>query len=256
MNEQIKVQEVLRQKFLELKQKNPAFSVRSFAKILNMQPSATNEIMKGERKVSIKMAKKIAEKLMLDPQQTADLLESFTTKKSNQVDIIQSRDVLRRNAHNFEFVTNWLYQSIIIILQTRKEISTDVLVKVFGVSEVNIKRVIGRLVEMGLISINENQTIISNGTMVDENIFNNQVAIKNMHLNDLELIKDKIQSGINDQMILESQTLLFNNSSIIKANEILKKAFEDLKSLESPARDEQVFRISTYLYPLSSPIIP
>lgn len=252
MKEQLKVQEILRQKFLEFKQINPSFSVRAFAKILNMQPSATNEIMKGERKVSVKLAKKIAEKLLLGPQESAELLDQFNRKSDHKEDQINQTELLQRHADNFEFISNWIHQAILLAIKYNQGMSIARLENIFGISKDSLKKVIGRLEKMGLITTNDSQTFYLSENLIDQNIYLNQIALKNLHLKDLELIKDKIQFAENKQTIFENQIFLMNESNLTRAREIIQKTHLELKNLEDNMGSGHIFKISTYVYPLSN----
>lgn len=69
MNPQSEIQIILRQRFSEIKSRNPRFSVRAFARQLGLQASATNEIMKGQRNISQAFAEKILDRLNLNTEE-------------------------------------------------------------------------------------------------------------------------------------------------------------------------------------------
>ena len=69
MEEQSKLQYILRQKLAFAQSKNPNYFIRAFSKKLNISPSTLSLVMLGKRKISTKLTKKISENLMLEPQE-------------------------------------------------------------------------------------------------------------------------------------------------------------------------------------------
>ncbi len=128
MNEQIAVQSLLRRKLIEFQAKNPSYSVRAFARRLGMQPAATNEIIKGERRVSRKIAEKIILRLQLDPTERASLLKHFPVKsppKSGDLGKAMTLDYLKLTADQFELISDWVHFAILNLIKTPKSINAS-----------------------------------------------------------------------------------------------------------------------------------
>ncbi|MBI2609109.1 MAG: helix-turn-helix domain-containing protein [Deltaproteobacteria bacterium] len=89
MYEQIAVQKTLHEKFLEIKMKNPHYSLRAFSNKLGLSSSSVSEILNGKRRISIKMAKRIIQKLELSPRERSNLLELFPKKSKEDVEEIK-----------------------------------------------------------------------------------------------------------------------------------------------------------------------
>ena len=75
--EQEALQRVLKEAYLKQKLKNSSYSLRAFSRKLKMQPSAVSEIMKGQRRVSIKLATRIVGHLNLHPKDARRVLSLF-----------------------------------------------------------------------------------------------------------------------------------------------------------------------------------
>lgn len=86
MSEQIAVQTKIRSEFQILQSKNPAFSMRAFAKKLHVSPSALCEIMGGKRNISKKMALRILDRMQLQPDEVEMLLSQFDAAKKETVE--------------------------------------------------------------------------------------------------------------------------------------------------------------------------
>lgn len=60
-------QQLLNEEYQKRKQRNENFSLRSFAKWLDISPAQLSQMMSGKRTISLKSAKKLSQKLGLSP---------------------------------------------------------------------------------------------------------------------------------------------------------------------------------------------
>lgn len=68
---------ILTDKYLLIKQRNNRYSLRSFAKKLEISSGALSRIIAGKRNVSFEMAKSFSEKLSLSEEEQAVFMRSF-----------------------------------------------------------------------------------------------------------------------------------------------------------------------------------
>ena len=70
---------------------NSRYSLRSFAKYLEIPPGRLSEIFSGKRKLTIAVGEKISHKLSLSPLQTANFLKAIA-EKNIKLDDVKSYD--------------------------------------------------------------------------------------------------------------------------------------------------------------------
>ena len=256
MNEQIKIQQLLQRKFLELKTKNPSFSLRALAAKLEMQPSATNEILKGQRRVSRKIAEKIADKLMLDPSERTDLLQDFPLVLKRNTQDRKSRDkdleVLKLNSDQFELISDWIHFAILSLIRTKafkSEISW--MANRLGVTELEIRKSILRLQSLNLVHIDEKGLMTRTPQPIRTTDDVKDLSLQRMHMNDMEMAKKKIQDVRVDQRDFTNYTFPANPKSLARAKEIIRKAQDDLEDLMNDEEANDVYRVCMYLFPLT-----
>lgn len=256
MNEQVRVQQLLMRKFLEMKSKNPQFSVRALAQRLEMQPGATNEILKGQRRVSRKIAEKIADKLSLDPSERTDLLKDFplTLKRNTQGRKARSQDleVLKLNADQFELIAEWIHFAILSLIRV-KDFKSDVgwIANRLGVTDVEARKAILRLQHLNLIHIGENGVITRTPQPIRTTDDIKDLSLQRMHMNDMEMAREKIQSVRVDQRDFTNYTFPANPKTLKRAKEIIRKAQDDLEELMNDDEAKDVYRVCMYLFPLT-----
>jgi plasmid maintenance system antidote protein VapI len=67
INGQVNFKDLLKQELHQRMTKNPMYSIRSFAKALRIHPGTLSSYLNGKRKITIKSAAYLAERLNLDP---------------------------------------------------------------------------------------------------------------------------------------------------------------------------------------------
>lgn len=77
---QVVFQKKLNDAFETSKEKNPFFSLRAFARKIELSPSAVSEIISGKRKVTRKVVVKVLKNLNLSEKEANEILTLFPEK--------------------------------------------------------------------------------------------------------------------------------------------------------------------------------
>lgn len=98
MKEQLEIQNLLRSHLSEIKNQNPGFSLRAYARKLELSPSALSEILNGKRRISGKMAAKIIGRMNLPNELTSPVLSLFESKVKHLHFIEETEKIRLTNA--------------------------------------------------------------------------------------------------------------------------------------------------------------
>lgn len=243
-------------KYLELKGKNPQFSVRALAQKLAMQPAATNEILKGQRRVSRKIVEKIADKLQLDPSERTDLLKDFPLKLKRNTERNKQRtaelEVLKLNADQFHLISDWLHFALLSLIKV-KDFQSDLswIAERFSVSTSDVRKALLKLQHLGLVTVDDRGVITRTPHPIRTTDDVRDLSLQQMHINDMELAKVKIQELRVDQRDFTNYTFPANPVKLAAAKEIIRKAQDDLEALMDDGDAQEVFRVCMYLFPLT-----
>lgn len=257
MNEQVKIQQLLQRKFLDLKTKNPSFSLRALAAKLEMQPAATNEILKGQRRVSRKIAEKIADKLMLDPSERTDLLKDFPLVLKRNTKDQKNRDkdleVLKLNADQFELISDWIHFAILSLIRL-KDFKSEIswMANRLGVTELDVRKSIIKLQSLNLIHIDEKGFMTRTPHPIRTTDDIKDLSLQRMHMNDMDMAKKKVQEIRVDQRDFTNYTFPANPKTLARAKEVIRKAQDDLEDLMNDEDAAEVYRVCMYLFPLTN----
>jgi hypothetical protein len=81
VQEQLAIQRLLHRKLEQARLRNPAYSVRALAMKVGLGSPALSEILNGKRRVSLKLALRIGERLCLSPPEVREIAELFPAKR-------------------------------------------------------------------------------------------------------------------------------------------------------------------------------
>lgn len=259
MKEQIKIQQLLNQKLLEIRGKNPSFSIRAFAKKLNLHPSATNEILKGQRKVSRKMAEKIADALLLDPTEKSVLLQNFPEKmnreskhKNRKVNTEETSAFIKLSADQFALISEGIHFALLSLIKTEGfQSELEWMAERLGETKSSIQKALQRLMSLHLIKLDKYGNIVRTCAPITTSDDTLNLSLQKSHIEDMEIAKEKLLSVDVKKRDFTSLTLPVEPELLPKAKEILRNAQLQLEELMEGGKQQEVYKLSMYLYPLT-----
>lgn len=250
MKEQLALQNILRDRYASMQARNPAFSVRSFAKKLNISAGTLSLVLLGKRKVSKKLAKKISEHLHLDPHERSELIGQFQTAKNH--DSIGA-NYLQLSADQFQMVSDWHYFALLNLITT-KGFRNDVawIAVRLGLSKAKIVDAIDRLKRLELIEENKKGVLKRTEARYRTTDDVVSIALRKSHHQTMDLAHDAL-----DQVPLELRdftwvTLPFDLKKIGQAKELIRKFQDDFRALlDEDASPDEVYRLAMQFFPLT-----
>ncbi|MEX1099793.1 MAG: TIGR02147 family protein, partial [Bacteriovoracaceae bacterium] len=154
MEAQLYLQKTIREKLDELQSKNNQFSLRAFARLLEVSPASLSEFLNGKRNLSPKMLKKLAEKLCLGPEDLNVLNEKIVREKKglNHKSNGSKKNVQLQN-DQYYLVADWHYYAILCLAET-PEFKEDCewISKRLKTSAPKVKEAMERLIRLGFLT--------------------------------------------------------------------------------------------------------
>lgn len=253
MIEQHQLQKKLFQSFQEMKLNNPRYSLRAFSGRLGLGAGAVSQIMNGKRKVSLKMAEKICDRLLLDPQDRSELLSLFEKRSLLDHGAIPKKKYQKLTQDQFLAISQWHHFAILSLLKTKgAKNSAAWFADRIGIAPKDASDAIKRLISLKIIER------ASDGTLKRINPFlrtNDDIADLSLRAHHMQTIRlaEKALSEL-DVKIRDFTTITFPVSlrSIKKAKEMIR-TFQDQLSekLEYDGEDAEVYRLSMEFFPLT-----
>ncbi len=226
------------------------------AKKLDMQPSAVSEILRGKRRVSAKIATRIAERLHLDPTERMNLLKDFPQtlkRKSAYKEGAQAElNQVKLNAKQFDLIADWTHFAILNLIETKDfNPCPEEIGKRLGLSKVKVEKVLANLLELNLIEKDNfgNLKRLVSHTNTSDDVLN--LSLQKMHINDMEMAKEKLSEVDVKLRDFTSYTLAFDLKLMPQVKEMIRKLQDDVDELMQDSDATEVYKMNTYVYPLT-----
>lgn len=233
------------------KVKNHSYSLRAFAKKLNVQPSALSEILNGKRKVTISMQKKIMDALDLDPSIRAEILGENLFQINTSKKKIISRLLTEEE---FSSMNSWIDYCILTLLtfENLGPWTSEKLISKISASEAKIQSSLKQLQKLGFITYNQGvfKRAIEN-IRTSDGI--SSEAIKNFHFDDLNKIKENLEASPIEFRDSSSISLSMNPKSIPAIRKMIREFQEKINFITEQEIPTDVYRLSIHLHPLTKP---
>ncbi len=252
MNEQDQVRIFLTNKLNELKAKNPNYSMRAFATKIGLSPGATAEILKGERRVSRKIAEKIADNLKLDPTERTDLLKKFPSRMTTKTKTPVVKSKIRLDPNQYAFIADGIHFAILSLLRV-KDFRPDIswIATRLEIPEVEARKAVLRLQHLKLITISETGKFERSNVPIQTSDDVLDLSLQESHLNDMEMAKIKIKNVPVELRDFSAYTFPANPKLLDRAKEVLRKAQDEIEDLMHDESATEVYKVCTYLFPLT-----
>jgi uncharacterized protein (TIGR02147 family) len=254
MNEQVALQTLLQKRFSEMRIKNPSFSLRAFARRLDLNSGALSAFLNGKRRVSRKMAARIADSLGLDPQERSEVLARFATKPSlEKIEQAQPLQYLQLTADQFRIIAKWHHFAILSLIRTRGFKSHPKWIAGrLGITLPQAQEALSRLARLGFISVDENgriQRTKSKYRTTDDVV---SLSLRQGHAENLELAKESLLRDSIEQRDFTAATMAIDPKKLPEAKERIRKFQDDLADFLESGEQTEVYKICVQLFPLTT----
>jgi len=140
---------MLRQELQTRKKRNANYSLRSFAKALEMSPAQLSQLMSGQRSLTLKMFQKIIEKLSISPTESERYLKQWSLGNTASAGFVSE---LQLSEDQFKLISDW-YHLAILSLARVEGATTDPhwISDRLGISSIEARQAVERLQRLAII---------------------------------------------------------------------------------------------------------
>lgn len=230
--------------------KNQSYSLRSFAKSLNLSHAALSQILNKKRPLTQKMTTRLSIELGLDPQR-------FFVKKNISLtsEGTDTRDNIAMDMDEFEYISKWYYFAILELIKINSCDNRKWFARVLSLSITEINIALDRLCRMNLIKIESSVIIDLSGgytnslhhsvTNSAKKSYQKELLEKSIASIDEDLLDERSHSGV---------TMAISTKKIESAKMMINKFRRELMDyLEDEVEGEvdEVYHLNIGLFPLT-----
>jgi uncharacterized protein (TIGR02147 family) len=256
MDAQLALQNTLREQLATIQRSNPRYSLRSYALKVGVHVGALSCILNGKRTVSRKLAERMLQRLMLDPQQRSEILRLFPEKRSQmkaEGALALEPRFLELSAEQFKIAAEWEHFAVLSLLKcdaARSDVAW--IANRLRLTENRARQVVERLLDLGLVTLDSatgKLTRSKKSYRTSDDVAS--IAMKKHHHQTLELAKESIDRDAVSERDLTTTTMAIDPRKLSTAKELIRKFHDDLSDLLESGRQTEVYRLSVQLFPLS-----
>jgi uncharacterized protein (TIGR02147 family) len=233
--------------YLQLKERNPAFSLRSFAKKIDVSSGELSEIFSGKRNVSLNKAKKIASKLILSPEEKMKLFASFL----DDDDAIFSGPN-RELVDQYELNSDPLHFAILSLFELDNFKSDESwIAEQLGLSLKECSVKIDRLKRLNIINMDASGNLLPTGKSftTTDNIKN--LSVRKAHFENLKLAEHALETREVEERDFTAITMPIDPDKLNDAKKMIRKFRDELSLFLESGKKTEVFKMNIQFFPLT-----
>lgn len=229
--------------FQERKSKNPRFSIRSFARLLEIDQSLLSKVLKGQRGLSPETTKKCLVILNADEESVNKMVE----KSSKRIKF----DKL--NEDIFETISDWEYFAVLELFTLKDFNGTERNIALkLSLSPLRSKEVLERLLRLNLVSRDNGVYHLTSGNTSWAPTGNTTEAKKKLQRQLMEKSLNSLDEDPYDIRDHSSVTLAIKKSELPSFKKTLKDVRKQLTEMfQKPGDFDEVYQLNISLFPLT-----
>lgn len=258
MTEQVEVLKILNEELMRIRNRNPAYSLRSYARKLHLSPSTLSGILAGRLSLTRRMGEKILHHLCVDPTTSNQLLSQLTNKvskkKKRQMGTAAEagQDFVQFNMDQFHLISDWWYFGIMSLSETEGfKDDPKWIAKRLGVGIPEVKTALKRLERMDLLVRNERGTLVGTGKSFKTTSDIANMSLRKSHFQTVELAKQSLEQDAFEECDFTSITMPTDSVKIPEAKRRIAEFRRSLMEFLEDDKKTEVYRVFIGFFPLS-----
>lgn len=239
--------------------KNPRYSLRAFARDLNMGSARLSEVLNARAGISEKRALEIAEILDLDESTKEKFLSLVISqhsrsrlKRSIAQERVETQNTKTINHDLFQTISDWKHFAILETLRLKKSKgSSSEVAKILGLGVVEVRLAIERLERVGIVE-KKRSRYYPNPNFIRVPSHSGSEGIRNYHKQILTKALESIDSQSPARRDLGSSVFAIDSSKIPELKKRIAEFRKSIVQLAQSSKEDRVYAFSTQLFDLSN----
>lgn len=257
--------DILQSSLLQKQQANPAYSLRAFARDLEISPSRLSEVLSGKHSLSIASARKIAQHLHKTPderQYFEDLVAVESSSNPLQIELAQRRintfeTGKSRNKipeDSFSLISDWYYLCIIELTQLENfKPDAKWIAEKLGITSTQVVDAFERLQEVGIVQFDDDQDLILNFLSNTVSSQKSSKSIRKFHKQMIEKALAAIDGQKTNERDVSSLTVAVDHGSLPEIRKLIQNFRNELseKSKQSSSKPNLLYNLNVQFFKIA-----
>lgn len=243
----VSIKSVLLSELSKRRSRNTLYSMRAFARDLNLGVGSLSEVLSGKRDLSNSNLLKVLQNIEIEPEQKKILL-----KKENE------RPATAEEVHQlllddqFKLISDWYYLAILNLAKLKKNKATpEWISKRLNIEIYQSLEALERLQRLGLLRI-EKRRLVRTANPLTTSSDLPSTAIRKHHAQNLVLAEKSLHNDPIHLREFASVTMPVNMKNLPKIKDLLLKTRKKAADLLEDSEATEVYTLSFQLFPLTA----
>jgi transcriptional regulator with XRE-family HTH domain len=237
--------------FEQRRMRNRAYSLRAFARSCGVSPASLSQVLSGKRRLTLKSAKRIAERLAFAPDEHVSFLATAAPKLDPESRELGPRDQL--GADRFHLVADWFHYAILSLGELPGHRATpEWIAEKLDISRKDAETALRRLVSLGLLSIKNGRMKQTSCPLVSTDDIPS-AALRRHHKQLLERAATSLETVSVEWREFGAMTMALDPKKLPQAKRLVRRFRQQLASLCETGDPRLVYHFCTQLFPVSAP---
>lgn len=261
---QVALQQVLSDTLTQARIRNPAYSLRSFARLLRISPAALSEILNGKRRVSKKLAVRLLDRVNPNPVELNKILRSFeatpqsaestasTEKRAQKAPGTKPASYQQLSMDHFNVVADWYHFAILSLAETEDFVGEAAWISQrLGLRKRVTETALKRLERLGLLIRDPAGHLQATGAQFSSPDEIASRALRRSHAQHLDLALHSLEAHEIKVRDFTGITMAIDPEKLPEAKNRIRAFRDELCSYLESGSKKEVYRMNIQLMPLS-----
>lgn len=238
--------EHLKNELKERQERNPSFSLRSFAKWLGVSPAHLSQLISGKRKVTPKVLKTVSSRLGLSPSERTAFLKRTLAIESDRAGQVK----LKLSEDQFHLISDWYHLAILSLLKISGAKSDPRwIARRLGITATQAVEAVSRLERLSLIETAPSIKRTSMPLKVSSEVRSD--AIRAYHKQNLRLALEKVDTVETQLREFQAVTMAIDPAKLPRARKLIEDFLTQMDELFDGGKPSEVYTVALQLFPVT-----
>ncbi len=240
---------------LSLRQKgNPSYSIRAYARDLEMNSSTLSQILSGKRSLPVRGSQVIASRLGLDEKETTLFTESIN-RSYLAIDQIKTAPLDERfmlDESYYKVIAEWEHYAVLDLYELSDfENSPTFMARKLKLTTERMDLVLDNLIHCGLLVEDDKGNLVKVHADIRTTEDIEGEALNAAHLEELDLGKQKLQEVPKNLRDFSSSTYAIDPEKLTEAKIIIREFRRKMTTLLKAGDKKDVYMLAIQFFPLT-----
>lgn len=232
--------------------KNPQFSLRAFARLVDVSPAVLSRILSGKRKLTFNLAVRIADALVLGPIERETLYNFFIRPKEETQSDRHEKEL---SIDCFNAMKDWYHYGItqLLYIDSFRE-DPKWIAKMLSITELEAKLAIDRLIRLEILDRDEEGRLYRTAEHLSTTTDIASAGIRHFQKQILEKSIHSLEHDDLSERDITSITIAINEDRIPEAKKEIMRFRKKMAEFLAEGEKTRVYNLGVHLIPLSKSI--